>query len=123
MTNMITAITEALRRRRNINATITELHSLSDADLRDIGIYRENIEIVARGLIDIPVEASIGQAGAKHTLVAGNHLGGIIPVPLAHHEEVREKIAVLVFHGKLPLMGAHGDDHHLPGDLQKPRVK
>lgn len=53
MTNMITAITEALRRRRNINATITELHSLSDAELRDIGIYRENIETVARGLIDI----------------------------------------------------------------------
>ena len=53
MTNMITAITEALRRRRNINATITELHSLSDSELRDIGIHRENIETVARGLIDI----------------------------------------------------------------------
>ena len=53
MTNMITAIAEALRRRRNINATIHELHSLSDAELRDIGIYRENIDIVARGLIDI----------------------------------------------------------------------
>ena len=53
MTNMITAITEALRRRRNINATITELHSLSDAELNDIGIRRENIETVARGLIDI----------------------------------------------------------------------
>ena len=53
MTNMIKAMTEALRRRRNINATITELHSLSDADLNDIGIRRENIETVARGLIDI----------------------------------------------------------------------
>jgi|TARA_R110000765_G_scaffold31789_2_gene74065 uncharacterized protein YjiS (DUF1127 family) len=53
MTNMITAISEALRRRRNINATINELHSLSDADLNDIGIRRENIETVARGLIDI----------------------------------------------------------------------
>ena len=53
MTNMITAIGEALRRRRNINATINELHSLSDADLNDIGIRRENIETVARGLIDI----------------------------------------------------------------------
>ena len=53
MTNMITAITEALRRRRNINATIAELHSLSDAELIDIGIRRENIETVARGLIDI----------------------------------------------------------------------
>ena len=53
MTNMITAMAEALRRRRNINATITELHSLTDSELRDIGIHRENIETVARGLIDI----------------------------------------------------------------------
>ena len=53
MTNMITAISEALRRLHNINATIKELHSLSDAELRDIGIHRENIETVARGLIDI----------------------------------------------------------------------
>ena len=53
MTNMITAISEALRRRRNINATIAELHKLSDADLHDIGIARGNIETVARGLIDI----------------------------------------------------------------------
>lgn len=53
MTNMITALAEALRRRRNINATINELHSLSDSELRDIGIHRENIETVARGLIDI----------------------------------------------------------------------
>ena len=53
MTNMITAISEALRRRRNINATITELHKLSDADLHDIGIARGNIETVARGLIDV----------------------------------------------------------------------
>ena len=51
MTNMITAISEALRRRRNI--TIHELHSLSDAELNDIGIHRGNIETVARGLIDI----------------------------------------------------------------------
>jgi uncharacterized protein YjiS (DUF1127 family) len=50
---MITAMAEALRRRRNINATITELHSLTDSELRDIGIHRENIETVARGLIDI----------------------------------------------------------------------
>ena len=53
MTNMITSLAEALRRRRNINATINELHSLSDSELRDIGIHRENIETVARGLIDI----------------------------------------------------------------------
>jgi uncharacterized protein YjiS (DUF1127 family) len=50
---MITALAETLRRRRNINATITELHKLSDADLHDIGIARGNIETVARGLIDI----------------------------------------------------------------------
>ena len=53
MTNMIKAMAEALRRRRNINATIAELHKLSDADLRDIGIARGNIETVARGLIDV----------------------------------------------------------------------
>ena len=53
MTNVITAVSEALRRRRNMNNTIKELHSLSDAELRDMGIYRENIETVARGLIDI----------------------------------------------------------------------
>ena len=53
MTNMITAISEALRRRRNINATINELHNLSDAELQDIGIPRGNIETVARGIIDV----------------------------------------------------------------------
>ena len=53
MTNMVKAITEALRRRRNINNTIKELHSLSDLELNDIGIARANIEVVARGLIDI----------------------------------------------------------------------
>ena len=53
MTNMITAISEALRRRRNINNTVNELHSLTDAELQDIGIHRGNIETVARGLIDI----------------------------------------------------------------------
>tara|TARA_R110000744_G_scaffold375761_2_gene489464 strand:+ start:2688 stop:2882 length:195 start_codon:yes stop_codon:yes gene_type:complete len=53
MTNMITTISEALRRRQNMNATIKALHELSDAELRDIGIYRCNIERVARGLIDI----------------------------------------------------------------------
>ena len=53
MTNMVTAISEALRRRRNTNATIKELHSLTDQELRDIGIPRANIELVARGIIDI----------------------------------------------------------------------
>jgi uncharacterized protein YjiS (DUF1127 family) len=50
---MIEAMTEALRRRRNINNTINELHSLSDAELHDIGIARGNIETVARGIIDV----------------------------------------------------------------------
>ena len=53
MTNMIKAMTEALRRRRNINNTIDELHSLTDAELLDIGIHRCNIETVARGIIDV----------------------------------------------------------------------
>lgn len=53
MTNMVTAISEALRRRRTLNATIKELHSLTDSELRDIGIYRANIETVARGIVDI----------------------------------------------------------------------
>lgn len=53
MTNMISAIREALRRRRNINNTIDELHGLTDAELHDIGIYRNNIEVVAHGLLDI----------------------------------------------------------------------
>ena len=53
MTNMITAISKALRRRRNINATINELHRLTDAELNDIGINRGNIETVARGIIDV----------------------------------------------------------------------
>ena len=51
MPKMLTAISEALRRHRNINNTINELHSLSDAELHDIGIYRSNIENVARGII------------------------------------------------------------------------
>lgn len=53
MTNMLEAMTEALRRRRNINNTINELHSLTDAELHDIGIARSNIETVARGIIDV----------------------------------------------------------------------
>lgn len=53
MANMIKAISEALRRHRNINNTIKELHSLTDAELRDIGVNRGNIETVARGIVDI----------------------------------------------------------------------
>ena len=53
MTNMIKAMNEVLRRRRNTNNTIRELHRLTDTELKDIGIHRGNIENVARGLIDI----------------------------------------------------------------------
>ena len=49
---MIKRIQEALRRRRNMNATIKELHSLTDAELRDIGLARGMIEEVCRGVID-----------------------------------------------------------------------
>ena len=50
---MITKLTETLRRRRNINATVSELHKLTDAELKDIGIPRVSIEQVARGIVDI----------------------------------------------------------------------
>ena len=53
MTNVVTSVKKALERRRNINATIHELHSLSDAELHDIGIDRGTIETVARGIIDV----------------------------------------------------------------------
>ena len=75
MTNMITAIAEALRQRRNINATITELHKLSDADLHDIGIARGNIETVARGLIDVHRtvrDANVGKAEAAKSMYERN---------------------------------------------------
>jgi len=35
-----------------MNATIRELHQLSDAELKDVGIPRGQIEEVARGIID-----------------------------------------------------------------------
>ena len=75
MTNMITAIAEALRQRRNINATISELHKLSDADLHDIGIARGNIETVARGLIDVHRtvrDANVGKAEAAKSMYERN---------------------------------------------------
>ncbi len=49
---LITALTETLRRRRNMNATVDALSRLNDRDLRDIGIHRSQIETVARGVID-----------------------------------------------------------------------
>ena len=43
---------ELLRKRANMNATIRELHMLSDAELKDVGIERGQIEEVARSIID-----------------------------------------------------------------------
>jgi uncharacterized protein YjiS (DUF1127 family) len=49
---MLTALAETLRRRRNMNQTISALSKLNDRDLQDIGIHRSQIDSVARGLID-----------------------------------------------------------------------
>jgi len=43
---------EVLRKRSNMNATIKEMHMLTDAELNDIGINRGEIENIARGIID-----------------------------------------------------------------------
>lgn len=43
---------EWFRQRRNINATIKELHKLNDKELQDIGIHRSQIESVARNIVD-----------------------------------------------------------------------
>ena len=45
-------VAESIRRRANMNATIRELHQLSDNELKDVGILRSQIEEVARGIID-----------------------------------------------------------------------
>jgi uncharacterized protein YjiS (DUF1127 family) len=50
--NMLTALAETIRRRRNMNQTISELNRLNDRDLQDIGIHRSQIESVARSVID-----------------------------------------------------------------------
>ena len=50
--NMLTAIAETIRRRRNMNQTISELNRLNDRDLQDIGIHRSQIESVARSVVD-----------------------------------------------------------------------
>ena len=49
---MLTALAETIRRRRNMNHTISELNKLNDRDLQDIGIHRSQIESVARSVID-----------------------------------------------------------------------
>lgn len=64
-------VAETLRRRSNMNATIRELHQLSDNELKDIGILRGQIEEVARGIIDFhrlvrnKVEEPEGLSGFK----------------------------------------------------------
>tara|TARA_R110001632_G_scaffold41531_1_gene104466 strand:+ start:340 stop:540 length:201 start_codon:yes stop_codon:yes gene_type:complete len=45
-------VAESIRKRANMNATIRELHQLSDDELKDVGIPRGQIEEVARGIID-----------------------------------------------------------------------
>ena len=45
-------VAESIRRRANMNATIRELHQLSDNELKDVGILRGQIEGIARGIID-----------------------------------------------------------------------
>ena len=49
---MLTALAETLRRRRNMNQTISALSNVNDRDLQDIGLHRSQIDSVARGLID-----------------------------------------------------------------------
>ena len=50
--NKISRWTEVLRKRRNMNSTVNELHKLTDAELRDIGVKRGDIDTIARGVID-----------------------------------------------------------------------
>jgi len=50
--SLIRNIAETLRKRANMNATVRELHKLHDHQLQDIGLHRNQIEEVARGIID-----------------------------------------------------------------------
>jgi len=52
---------EVLRKRKNMNATMQELHKLTDAELRDIGISRGDIDTIARGVIDFHREVRDSQ--------------------------------------------------------------
>jgi len=52
---------EVLRKRRNMNSTMQELHKLTDAELRDIGIKRGDIDTIARGVIDFHREVRDSQ--------------------------------------------------------------
>ena len=51
--NLIKKVAEKLRQRRNTNATIKQLNSLTDDELKDIGIYRGDIQRVANGILDV----------------------------------------------------------------------
>ena len=51
--SLIKDVAESIRRRANMNATIRELHQLSDNELKDVGILRSQIEEVARGINDL----------------------------------------------------------------------
>ncbi len=46
---MLTTLFDSMRRRRGRQATRNQLAGLSDAQLRDIGITRADIDMVARG--------------------------------------------------------------------------
>jgi uncharacterized protein YjiS (DUF1127 family) len=52
MMNELSKWTDVIRKRRNMNQTIKELHRLTDSELRDIGINRGDIDNVARSIID-----------------------------------------------------------------------
>ena len=52
MMNELGKWTDVIRKRRNMNQTIKELHRLTDSELRDIGINRGDIDNVARSIID-----------------------------------------------------------------------
>ena len=51
--NLINKVAEKLRQRKNTNNTLKLLHSMTDRDLRDIGITRGDIDAVARGILDV----------------------------------------------------------------------
>ena len=52
MMNELSKWTDVIRKRRNMNQTIKELHRLTDSELKDIGINRGDIDNVARSIID-----------------------------------------------------------------------
>lgn len=50
---MLDKIRKKLEQRRNTNNTIKLLNSFTDAELRDIGITRGQIEPAVRGMLDV----------------------------------------------------------------------